>query len=402
MQTTEEKTMSENIKIELHLIQNFAPSCLNRDDANMPKDCEFGGVRRARISSQCIKKAARDYFRETGSAEVGVRTSLLKAELIRRLRDKPANQAPPVADFFVRTFYSKPHNTKPDQTAVLLFVPEAEIQEALACLEEYWGNMVEVAATDPKPDDNLAKQKASKVVKLDKTIADEIVERLNKARLSADIALFGRMLAEHADNNTDAAVQVAHAISTHRVDMDFDFFTAMDDLQPQAEPGAGMMGETGFNSACFYRYALIDRDQLIKNLQDDKISADKVIQAFIEAFVRAIPTGKQNSFAAHNPPDFGMIIVRKNGFPCSLANAFTQPIHLRSGHDEDLTGLSIEALCNFHPQIKSVYEDGGVVSETLWHIGHDRRLGPLQRQDAGSFSAAIQTTMLAIASAGEG
>lgn len=390
--------MNNNIKIELHLIQNFAPSCLNRDDANAPKDCEFGGVRRARISSQCMKRAKRLHFRDTKSVDVGKRTKLLKKELVDRLKvlGKSEDEVAEVVNVFVETYYSKADSKKPDQTAVLLYIAEPEIEEAAACVQEQWDQIIQFVEERDKAEE----KKSKKDVKFpeDKNIAN----RLKNAGLSADIALFGRMLAENPEMKADAAVQVAHAISTHRVDMDFDFFTAIDDLNSESETGAGMMGETGFNSACFYRYALIDRNQLIKNLGGDEALADRVIRAFIEASVIAIPTGKQNSFAAQNPPDFGMIVVRKNGFPCSLANAFARPVRVRHGGDEDLVGQSVESLCKLHPKIKKVYGQGGIVEESIWHLGYDQRLRDLKGHDRGTFSAALDAAMGAIAKAAEG
>jgi len=234
--------LSSNIKIELHLIQNFAPSCLNRDDANAPKDCEFGGVRRARISSQCLKRSGRLHFRDTGSVDIAKRTKLLKGELISRLQKagKPEDSAAVAVDLFVEAYYSKTDSKKPEQTAVLLYISEAEIAEAAQCIQDCWNELEAAISAKGKGGD----QKKKEAFKKD----DKIAERLEEAGLSADIALFGRMLAENKAMSADAAVQVAHAISTHRVDMDFDFYTAVDDLNPASETGAGMMGETGFNS----------------------------------------------------------------------------------------------------------------------------------------------------------
>ncbi len=390
---------NDKIKIELHLIQNFAPSCLNRDDANAPKDCEFGGVRRARISSQCMKRSERLRFRDTGSADTGKRTKLIKKELVDLLKaaGRPQELTAAAVDVFVETYYSKADSKKPEHTAVLLYVAKPEIAQAVACIEESWDQLTAFVAEREKAGDKKAKKGST--FKRDEKIA----KRLEGAGLSADIALFGRMLAENPEMKAHAAVQVAHAISTHRVDMDFDFFTAVDDLNPESDTGAGMMGETGFNSACFYRYALIDRNQLVENLGGDAVLADKVIRAFLEASVFAIPTGKQNSFAAQNPPDFGMIVVKKNGFPCSLANAFAQPVRIKSGVDEDLVGLSIGALCELQPKVKGVYGEGGIVGkgESLWHLGHERRLGSLKANDCGSFVAALDAAMVAVAAAAE-
>lgn len=273
---------------------------------------------------------------------------------------------------------------------MLLYLGEPEIAEAVKCILELWNDL---AKFDPD------RKAAKKEIKL--TADKEIARRLKDAGLSADIALFGRMLAENPEMNADAACQVAHAISTHRVDPDLDFYTAVDDLNPASDTGAGMMGETGFNSACFYRYSLIDRNQLIANLGGDAELANKVIRAFLDASVRAIPTGKQNSFAAQNPPDFGMIVVRKDGSPCSLANAFARPVDAVRDKQCSLIGCSIEKLGQLHTKMKDVYGDGGIVDESLWQLNHEDRLGSLQSKDRGSFQAAVDAAMVAVAQSAE-
>src|SRR5690606_29739434 len=149
-------------------------------------------------------------------------------------------------------------------------------------------------------------------------------ERQGRVR-SVDVALFGRMLAQVPGMNIDAASQVAHAVSTHALDQDFDFYTAVDDLKAQDEEaedkGAGMVGTTGFNSSCYYRYALVDAEKLAANLAEgaggvtaaDRRLAVDVIAAFIEGAVEAIPTGKQNAFAAQTPPSLVMAVVKGGG-----------------------------------------------------------------------------------------
>ena len=160
------------------------------------------------------------------------------------------------------------------------------------------------------------------------------------SRLSVDVALFGRMLAVMPEKNQYAACQVAHAISTHAVEREFDFFTAVDDLKPEDTAGADMMGTVEFNSACFYRYAMVDWAKLGNNLQGDAELSAKGLRAFLEGFVVAEPTGKQNTFAAHNPPEFIMVTVRRNTAPRNLANAFESALRARDG----LTRTSASAL----------------------------------------------------------
>ena len=168
-----------------------------------------------------------------------------------------------------------------------------------------------------------------------------------------DIALFGRMLAVMPEKNQHAACQVAHAISTHSVEREFDFYTAVDDLKPEDTAGADMMGTIEFNSACFYRYAVVDWEKLVSNLQGDADLAGKGLRAFLEGFVIAEPTGKQNTFAAHNPPEFVSISVRRHGAPRNLANAFEAPVFTRRG--ESLTRKSAEALVSKALALKAAF-----------------------------------------------
>jgi len=161
------------------------------------------------------------------------------------------------------------------------------------------------------------------------------------------------MLANDPKLNLDAALQVAHAISTHRVNMDIDFFTAVDDLQPREETGAGMMGVVAFNSACFYRYARLDWDQLVANLDGDVALARKTVEGFLRASLRAVPTGKQNSFAAQNPPSLALAVVRSDGMAWSLTNAFEAPV--RPDRDGGYIAPSVQALDVYWGRLTQVY-----------------------------------------------
>jgi len=376
------------IKIEVHLIQNFAPSNLNRDDTGQPKSATFGGFRRARISSQCSKRGTRNMWRESGSASVGERTKLLKSRLAPQLaaNGRTQEQIGTALNTFLAQFYSKMDGEK---TAVLLFVSEGETAKVKELIDRHW----EALSTGHQVEGKAAKVAA---------------EELGKARTSADIALFGRMLAEQPGRNTDGSCQVAHPISTHKVDMEMDFYTAVDDLNPAEETGAGMMGVIGFNSACYYRYALVDRDQLARNLArkterangtwtqalaaEDYEDADKVIQAFLEAMVYAIPTGKQNSFAAQNLPSFGLFVQRQRGVPISLANAFAKPVRPTKG-DDDLVGLSVAALADHWDALNKVYGDQGVKRTACFHVDQGERLHKLADSDRGSAKEAIAAVM---------
>lgn len=434
------------VKIEVHLIQNFAPSNLNRDDTGQPKSATFGGFRRARISSQCGKRAARDWWRERGTVTVGDRTKRLQQvigdkmaqdkEFTKKVADEEDRKAG--IRVFTDAYYSAADTKKPDNTKVLIFIGPDEVDVCARAIKEIWddkpkegkqGAQKGIASIVNEVRDFDAKKASKKGTSDDRDDAAEAAEeagakkkakrpklnpskkiqdRIKAAQVSADIALFGRMLAEQPGRNTDGACQVAHPISTHKVDMEMDFYTAVDDLNPEEETGAGMVGVVGFNSACYYRYALVDRDQLARNLArktnrkhgkwteeltaDDYSEADIVIKAFLEAMVYAIPTGKQNSFAAQNLPSFGLFVRRQAGVPISLANAFAKPVR-PTKKDDDLVGLSVAALTNCWDRLKKVYGEQGVQAAACFHIGQEGRLNGLSGSDKESVEKAIDAVM---------
>ena len=325
--------------IELHLIQNFSPANLNRDDTNNPKDCEFGGHRRARISSQALKRAIRrePIFAKVTQAKNGERSKRMALRLVEQLvkAGKSQEDAQIIANAAVAAYYSKKEKMdkkKPERTLYLVYFSQAEIANLARTLLEHWDEALQAA------------QNGNSLAKLVKQIINDTKERTS----APDIALFGRMLADKTELNIDAACQVAHAISTHRVNMEMDFYTAVDDLQDPADEegaGAGMMGFTNFNSSCFYRYMRINWRQGGENLGGDIGLAQRTVEGFLRAAIDAIPTGKQNSFAAQNPTSLAVALVREDGKSWNLANAFEEPVYAR--RDTGLIQPSIEALDSY-------------------------------------------------------
>ena len=348
--------------IELHIIQNFAPSNLNRDDSNSPKDCIFGGVRRARISSQCIKRSIRlhpAFAAETG-VEPASRTRLLADAISKRLQEqgKPKEEADTAASNFIGILLGGMSKNNPLQSNVLFYVSPEEKDKLTELILENW----EAALAGDK-------QKAT----LEKAVKD--FKKVFEKRTSApDIAMFGRMLADDPNLNMDAACQVAHAISTHRVNMEFDFFTAVDDLQEKEQTGAAMMGVLGFNAATFYRYANINFEQLVKNLDENRELALRAVRGFLEASALAIPSGKQTSFAAQNPPSFLLAVIRKDGNSWSLANAFEKPVS--TGRDMSLLEASIAALDDYWGNLQDFVQDDAQPYVTT--LGTDAALNNLK------------------------
>lgn len=335
--------------IEFHLIQNFAPSNLNRDDTGAPKDALFGGHRRARVSSQCFKRAIRLKSAEMGllppNAQ-GVRTKKLKELLQQELAKLERVDADSRIEMALAAAGLK---LKEDgKTEYLLFLGQGEITGLAQLIHKYWDELGTAPASDGKKSKKEAKASAPpEVVKEAKALLN--------GQKAVDVAMFGRMLADMPAVNQDAACQVAHALSTHRVEREFDYFTAVDDKGSADESGAGMIGQIEFNSATFYRYAVIDAHKLVSNLQGDTELALAGIGAFVQAMARAIPTGKQNTFAAHNPPSFVGVVLR-HASPFNLANAFEKPIWPRQ--EQELTALSVAHLAAEDGKVSAVYGDG--------------------------------------------
>lgn len=334
--------------VEIHLIQNFAPSNLNRDDTGSPKDALFGGQRRARVSSQCFKRAIRLAAKEhqlIAPEYQGVRTKKLQELLLRRLDQRDPLEAKGKIESALAAAGLK---LKDDgKTEYLLFLGEAEISGFADLIDQHWDELLAAPAVGEK------KGKKETKANIPANVVKQAKALLNGGK-AVDVALFGRMLADLPEVNQNAACQVAHALSTHRVEREFDYFTAVDDESGPEETGAGMIGQVEFNSATLYRYAVIDAHKLLSNLQQDQELTLSALAAFVQATVRAIPTGKQNSFAAHNLPSFVGICLR-HGSPMSLANAFEKPVAPR--HDQALTDLSVAAMAKHETQLASIYGD---------------------------------------------
>ncbi|MGI5964031.1 MAG: type I-E CRISPR-associated protein Cas7/Cse4/CasC [Lawsonibacter sp.] len=335
--------------LEVHLLQNFALSNLNRDDTGAPKSCIFAGTRRARISSQCLKRAVRTVVREeqlVPSENLAYRTKKIVDLLSRRLIEKnlESEQAKLVA---LNAIEGIGFEINKDKTKYLLMIGEQEIKKlAELCM------------------DNLDKlnfvREEKKKASLDSKLAKELLSVLDGGN-AVDMALFGRMIADHADKNIDAAVQMAHALSTNVIANEFDFFSAVDDLQLRSDEsgaGAAHIDTMLYNSSCYYRYANVDISQLLFNLGNKADLTQQAINAFIEGMVKAVPTGKQTSAAAQNPPAFILCTVRDVGL-WSLANAFTTPVGAR--YQEDMVTSSAEKLTKHWNQLIGLYGPTGIV-----------------------------------------
>jgi CRISPR system Cascade subunit CasC len=315
--------------IEIHMIQNHGPANLNRDDLGAPKTCLFGGVTRARISSQCLKRSIRRSaeFQKALEKDGGVRTRSLIREIARRAHGK---DDPP------KDLVRRIHKVFEDGGLKFKRIGGDEnASEILWFLA-----------------DSAIDRMADAAKKNGKNLANEIADILAEKPCVPDVALSGRMTEFDAKDHfrnlgsfrVEAALSAAHAISTHEAINEVDYFTAVDDLATGT--GAGHVNEAMFASACFYKYFCIDWDQLVKNLNEDTDLAKTTVRQFLYAAALSTPSGKQKSFAAFNPPEAILVEVKiEKAIPMSLANAFADPV--RPNGRRGLVGESIARLGQF-------------------------------------------------------
>lgn len=346
--------------IEIHIIQNHAPSNLNRDDTGSPKECFFGGARRGRISSQCLKRSIRrsKLFQQELEGHLATRTRRLP-ELIRdrftndaMLKDYAEIAAKKVSGFGTKE--GKERDAEKDgkfATAQTMFLTGDDVS-----------HVFEVVAKEARDAGSVKKFEGLKAADLQATARQQ-----GFRPISVDVALFGRMVTSEAFRDIEASAQVAHALSTHAVKHEFDYFTAVDDLarsdsEVEEDAGADMLGDVEFNSACYYKYLSIDRDGLIDNLvgrslrkevpaEDQQAAVElaaSTLDALLQATVLVTPSGKQNSFAAHQLPAAVLIEVRPSCLPVSYANAFAKPV--TTGND----GLVQSSLNAFKKHVEAL------------------------------------------------
>lgn len=338
------------MQIEIHILQSFPPANLNRDENGMPKSTIFGGYPRARISSQCQKRAARLFYKSQAvlaPEQFADRSRAWLPELVSLLtkRNIEEDKAKVAARLALEEGLKLKLDDNTGESKTIVFLGKTELAAIAHILIQNWSD-IEPEISSNKPG----------LPKKDPNIPKTIEKALVDSGKPGDVALFGRMMASLPTVNVDAAVQMAHAISVNRLQQEFDFFTAVDDLGSGEDTGADHMGETGYNSSTYYRFTTLDTEQLKENLGSDEHLGD-VIKAFSEAFVHAIPTGHQNGFAAHSLPAVVMAVVRQ-GQPVSLVDAFEKPI--RPQGKQGLLESSARALDSHWNELSEMYGEESV------------------------------------------
>lgn len=350
---------------EIHILKNFPATNLNRDDSGSPKTCQFGGAARGRISSQCLKRSWRTsaFFREEiGDENLGIRTRKMPALVGDKLLEMGVSQeyVEAIVPKLTGIGNKEGKETKNgNSTAQIIFYSKEDIAAvagAVKVLLDTCGKVAEVKKLTAK------------------TIQAALSETAARP-ISLDIALFGRMVTCDAFLDVEAAMQVSHAMSINKVSAESDFFTAMDDLlsgNQMEEAGAAILGDTDFNSSCYYIYASIDSDKLRENLSfaDDP---DEIIRKAIPALLRTMaftnPSGKQNSFAGHVLPCAVMVDCKEKRVPTSMVNAFVEPV---TRGNTELLGTTM--LCAEADMIARNF--GLPISQRFWFCVDKYQLAP--------------------------
>lgn len=323
-----------SLNVDVHVIQSLPPSNLNRDDTGSPKTAVYGGVRRARVSSQAWKRATRrDFGRYLDKSEFGVRTKRavkLLSERISMLDPEVSETAVAKATAVLEAAGLK---TKAKRHSA---AGELELTEYLVFFSN--SQLDQLAELAVGSGDGLPSRQAAKA----------ILEKGN----SFDLALFGRMVANTPNLNVDAACQVAHALSTHTVTNEFDYYTAVDDENQEGETGAGMIGTVEFNSATLYRYATVSVGALYENLGDAEATG-RAVEAFLRSFVQSMPRGKQNTFANGTLPEAVLVMVR-DGRAVNLVGAFENAV---TNSGQGFVQASCVKLADYAEDVAAAYAD---------------------------------------------
>lgn len=323
--------------IELHILQSFPVSCLNRDDVGAPKTAVFGGCSRARISSQCLKRAARLHAQEISPRFKGTRTRFLPPLFVAALMKAGMEETEAAkASTAICELFSKKDAKKADQVTTAVFLSPKEIDQISEQV---------AAGVDPK----------------------KAIKQANRLD-AADISLFGRMVANDASLNVEGAAMFSHALSTHKAANEVDFYSSVDDYKrgdaENEDAGAGMIGTLEYTSAVYYRYVALNLDMLLDDAHLAPLTSEErkeVVAAFLKAAVMAVPGARKNSMNANTLPVEVLAVYKSGGQPIQLVNAFEKPVKPKAG--EGLVQPSIEAMAAELENLKK-----------LWGVKHDEEI----------------------------
>ena len=377
--------------LELHIIQSVPVACLNRDDLNSPKTAMFGGVQRARVSSQAWKSPIREEMKEIEIALFkGNRSRRMVSELSTKLQKKGLEKdtsviiSEHVADI-IETLDTKTDGDGFRKIKTLMFFSEAEYDAVVDAVTDETRVIAETVRdltnafsdaskalkeTDDEKKDAVKKEMERLEREIEKT-GKKLAKAFNDKKIrdaiksvqlkdAADIALFGRMVANDHSLTVEAASMFSHALSTHKADNEIDFFAAVDDLQPSEEAGAGMTGTLEFNSATYYRFAALNLDMLADKDHLGAMTAEErqsIVRTFLEATIKAMPAARKYTMNGNTIPVYVLGIAREKGHPIQLVNAFENPV------PSSKRGFVVESINRLNDEFADLKNNWGIDSK---------------------------------------
>ncbi|KJS29923.1 MAG: hypothetical protein VR64_18165 [Desulfatitalea sp. BRH_c12] len=394
--------------LELHIIQSVPVACLNRDDLNSPKSAVFGGVQRARVSSQSWKRAIREMAAnelDNNGHFKGKRSRLFVEKIFYELKKLGESDGSAKAlSLCVGHYLAKLDPKQEGKVKTLIFLSPLEYQvfakvlfslsdddkqklnDAIILLDK---EMLEKDEDNEEVEDSeepVNKKKGEKKITakvfgklvtkilktpIEKAFKGEKKETKSLPKDAADIALFGRMVANDHSLTVEAASMFSHALSTHKVDNEIDFFAAVDDLQPKEESGAGMTSTLEFNSATYYRFAALNLDMLADKDHLSIMTLDerkKVVRTFLEATIKAMPGARKNTMNGNTLPVYVLGVVREKGHPLQLVNAFENPVRSTQGY----AAKSIELLESEYKKLDDTWGIKAAFKESVPNTGMEK------------------------------
>ena len=314
--------------LQLHYLTVYPPSRPNRGEAGRPKSAYYGGATRLRDSSQSLKRAVRmsDIFQDALEGKLGTRSRMFGDQVYRHLVDKGADEDPArkIATRIASMFGKHSGDDGNSRISQLAFISPDERQAALELAE----SVLKQGEID------------------DKQVKAALGQVLRTADSAVDLAMFGRMLADSPAFNRQAAVQVAHAITTHAAPEEEDLYRAIDDL---GDGAAAFLGKSGYGSGVFYKYVVVEVTRLLDNLDGDRDLARTAISTLARAFALVSPSGGRTAFAHHVRASYGRAEAGPVQ-PRSLASAFLKPVT-----GDDLLAGSITCLRMAAANLDKVY-----------------------------------------------
>ena len=342
--------------VQIHMLTSYPASLLNRDDVGLAKRIPFGGSVRTRVSSQCLKKHWREADAIVKLGPLAVRSreiyNKLVAEPLQAEHGASPELATLIAQYLVDLSLSSKDESKGGsdlRTGQVVVMTPAEIEFLVEIGTQVLGKAEE---SGEKP------TKISELKDLLPMKLSDLKKNVEALPASLDTSLFGRFVTSDLFSRIDGAASVAHAFTTHAEQAETDYFTAIDTLTLD-EPGAGLIQDAELTTGVFYIYAVVDLEQLRRNLVGHPAELAIVLtRTLVEVMATVSPGAKRGSTAPFSYAEF-VLIERGDAQPRTLANAYLQPVQ---ADGTQLAQASVTRLLEYRAKLDAMYGPDGTRS----------------------------------------